>query len=89
MASLVGGRRIDSLAEVKGRSTLPALPIGGMPSMPMVDRVGRQVRFRTSSARSMVTGLMPLAKGNLAQMSSPRTLAASRACSARCGGISE
>ena len=46
-----GGIRSDSLSAVSGRSTLPALPIAGIPSTPMIDSAGRQSRFRINSVR--------------------------------------
>ena len=76
--------RIDSLSLVYGRSTLPALPIGGQPSAPVIARPGRHVRLRISSMLSFVTGSTPGCSGNLFQTSSPITCAVRSACSTRC-----
>ena len=42
---MVGGRRIDSLSDVCGRSTLPASAIGMSPSAPVIDKAGRQLPY--------------------------------------------
>ena len=63
--SSVGGRRRLSFTAVCGRSTLPALDSGGMPSTPVIDSAGRHVRLSTSSARSSLIGVMPGRNGNL------------------------
>src|SRR6185436_3758516 len=75
-ASTVGGKRSDSCSWVFGRSTLPAFANAGRPSAPVTASIGRQVRFSTSSARSLCIGFVPPAKGNLRQISLPRTAAA-------------
>src|SRR5208283_5448694 len=51
-ASTVGGSLSDKLSSVPARSTLPALPVGGSPSAPRIDRAGRHARFRMSSVVS-------------------------------------
>ena len=50
----------------RGRSTLPALAGAGRPSAPVTASIGRQVRFRTSSARSACIGCMPRGERELA-----------------------
>ena len=50
-ASSVGGNRIDSFADVDGRSVLPADVTGGAPDSPVTLSVGRHVLFSTSSTR--------------------------------------
>ena len=63
--SSVGGRRSDSLSEVFGRSTLPALAIGGKPSAPVTDSAGRQVRLSSASVWSATIGCVFPANGYL------------------------
>ena len=65
LPSSVGGSRSDSFTEVCGRSTFPADDSGGMPSTPVTDSAGRQVRLSTSSVRSLAIGVMPGRNGNL------------------------
>ena len=45
-----------SLNAVYGRSTLPASFSAGMPSTPVTESVGRQVRLSSTSTGSVVTG---------------------------------
>ena len=54
----MGGKRIDNLIDVKGRSTFPASLILGNPSAPRYDNAGRQLRLRISSTRLFVTGFI-------------------------------
>ena len=56
-ASTVGGTRIESLASVNGRNTLPALPGAGAPPRPVTESAGRQVRLSTNWSRSSLAGL--------------------------------
>src|SRR5271167_2220470 len=55
--STVGGSLSDRLTEVPGRSTLPALPVGGSPSAPMIESAGRHARLRISSVGSLLTAV--------------------------------
>src|SRR5579862_7609293 len=55
-ASTVGGSLSDKLTAVPGRSTLPAFPVGGSPSAPMIESAGRHARLRISSVASPLTG---------------------------------
>src|SRR4030095_9309816 len=71
----MGGRRSESFNEVFGRSTLPASARAGMPSTPVMDRVGRHVLFSSASTGSFVTALMPGRSGNRVPTSWPHTLA--------------
>jgi hypothetical protein len=52
------------LSAVSGRSTLPALPMSGMPATPVTESVGRQVRLSISSPGSFFIGFMPSTQGN-------------------------
>jgi hypothetical protein len=83
----VGGTRTESLKVVLGRSTLPALASAGMPSTPVIDKVERQVRFKTRSTLSLPIGLSPSTSGNFAHTSLPSARAVLRACAARSRGI--
>ena len=85
----VGGRRSDRFSVTCGNRTFPAFSSGGRPSCPVTAIVGRQVRFRMSSA-ALLPGAGPVlpAQGKRENMSSPRASAAARACSARSSGIS-
>src|SRR3546814_16255109 len=58
LPSSVGGRRSESFTAVCGRSTLPADSSDGMPSIPVSDSAGRQVRLSTSSSRSSDIGVL-------------------------------
>src|ERR1700694_5282054 len=63
--SIGGGKRSESLSEVWGRSTLPALALDGSPSAPMTESAGRHVRLSKASARSETIGCVPSANGYL------------------------
>ena len=67
---------------------MPAEASGGMPSTPVTDSAGRQVRLSTSSVRSSAIGVMPGRNGNLSKTSSPSTSATLRACARRSAGTS-
>ena len=56
LASTVGGSLSDKLTAVPGRNTLPALPVGGRPSAPMIDSAGRHARLRISSVGIVADG---------------------------------
>mmetsp|Transcript_18294 Transcript_18294/g.43009 ORF Transcript_18294/g.43009 Transcript_18294/m.43009 type:complete len:226 (+) Transcript_18294:211-888(+) len=91
MGSTVGGRRIDSLRAVSGRSTLPATGSGGRPAAPVTDKAGLQVRRRASSPTSGLAppvGRPPGTNGNRWYIGAPSSLAADRICSSWSLGIS-
>src|SRR5437763_700677 len=76
LASTSGGVRKLSLNAVYGRSTLPASFSAGMPSTPVTESVGRQVRLTSASTGSVVVGKVvppsaPQAHGKRFQTSSP------------------
>jgi hypothetical protein len=65
-----------------------------MPSTPVTERVGRQVRLSSASTGSVVVGRVgppsaPQAQGKRFQTSSPRMAAVAFACSIRSAGISQ
>ena len=76
----VGGKRSDNFTAVCGRNTLPALAKVGMPSTPVMDSAGRQVRFNTNSVKSEFIGVMPAMKGNLSYTAVSKTFAQEIAC---------
>ena len=87
-ASAVGGRRSESLSDVRGRRTLPASSGAGSPAAPVTASAGRHVPFKSSSPGSPGGGRIPGTTGNRLQISLPSAAAAARAWSRRAGGIS-
>ncbi len=83
LPSSVGGRRSESFTARERAQPLPADCSDGMPSTPVTDSAGRQVRLSTSSVRSSAIGVMPSRNGNLSNTAVSRTRAASCACAMR------
>src|SRR6266850_5831324 len=79
-ASAVGGTRTLIFTVVFGRSTFPASFGSGIPLAPVIDNVGRHVRFNSSSVLSFATGCVLPAHGNSFQISSLSAFAVAFDC---------